>query len=423
MVTNVATALFGLADMWVIGRLGDAPAQGAVELGAKFMMGLLIVFNFLRTGTIALTAQAAGRGDGAEQAAALTRSLAAALLIGALTLLIKPWAIDAGISALEASGQVAQHARRYIDIRYWAGTAWLVNAVLVGWLIGQRRVKTVLIVEVLANAVHIALDLLFVLGFGWGVAGVAVATVSSEGFKLVLLGIMVSLVPASRLALSSLRSAATWEPAALRRLFSLNRDLFIRTLLLTGAMLLFARSGAQQGPVILAANGILFQIFMLSTLILDGFESSSQVLCGEARGANDRDAFTRTVRVTLGWGVLAGIVVSGIYALVGDRFAASFSTAAQVTSATADAMIWVVLLPIMGVVSFVLDGVFVGAGWTRAMLTTMAAAMAVYCAMIFGLAPLSNDMLWLAFGLFFLIRAAGQVVLLPRLVRSGFNPS
>jgi MATE family multidrug resistance protein len=62
MLTNVATALFGLADLWVIGRLGDAGAQGAVELGARFITSLLVVFNFLRTGTTALTAQTSGQG-------------------------------------------------------------------------------------------------------------------------------------------------------------------------------------------------------------------------------------------------------------------------------------------------------------------------------------------------------------------------
>ena len=423
MLTNVATALFGLADIWVIGRLGDAPAQGAVELGAKFMMATLTIFSFLRIGTIALTAQAAGRGDAQEQAAALTRSLAAAIVIGIVILLFKPWVMAAGMAALEAQGEVARHAHTYISIRYWAGTAWLANAVLVGWLIGQRRVKTVLVVEVLANAVHIALDVLFVLGFGWGVAGVAWATVSSEVLKLVLLGGLVALVPASRLAWASLRHAQTWQTVALKRLFAVNRDLFMRTLLLTSAIVLFARSGAQQGPVILAANGILFQIFMLSALILDGFESSSQVLCGEARGANDRDRFIRIVRVSLIWGGLSGIIVSAVYALFGPAFVATFSTSPEVISATSEYMIWVIALPILGVVSFVLDGVFVGAGWTRAMLITMAAAISAYCAMIFGMAPLSNAVLWLAFGLFFVARAIGQIALMPRLIRSTFSSS
>ncbi len=423
MLTNVATALFGLADMWVIGRLGDAPAQGAVELGAKFMMGLFTIFNFLRTGTIALTAQAAGRGDSAEQAATLVRAVAASLGIGLILLLAQPLAITTGLTILEAEGQVADHARTYIGIRFWAGAAWLVNCVLVGWLIGQRRVRTVLAVEILANVIHIALDVAFVLGLGWGVSGVAIATVSSEVLKLLLLVALVGLVPAARTAWASARLRQTWNTIALRQLFTLNRDLFVRTLLLTAAMLIFARNGAKQGPVILAANGILFQMFMLSTLILDGFESAAQVLCGEAKGAGDRTRFVQTVRVSLIWGAATGVAISTAYLIFGDLFAASFSTDAEVARAASHYAGWVMLLPVLGVMSFVLDGVFLGAGWTRAMLATMAAAMAIYCGLLIFASPLANRELWLAFSLFFVVRAAGQVMLLPGLVRRTFSAS
>ena len=125
MLTNVATALFGLADMWVIGRLGDAAAQGAVELGAKFMMGLLVCFNFLRTGTIALTAQSAGSGDSEERATTLARGVAVAVAIGVVLMLLRPLTVSVGLDLLEARGQVAADAKTYIDIRYWAATAWL----------------------------------------------------------------------------------------------------------------------------------------------------------------------------------------------------------------------------------------------------------------------------------------------------------
>ncbi|MDG2005598.1 MAG: MATE family efflux transporter, partial [Novosphingobium sp.] len=287
MLTNVATALFGIADMWVIGRLGDAPAQGAVEMGAKFMMGLLIAFNFLRTGTVALTAQAAGRGDTQEQAAALLRALAAGLAILVLLILLRPFAIGFGLDMLEARDRVAAEAHTYISIRYWGAAPWLASAALGGWLIGQRKVRAVLIVEVAANALHIALDFALVLGLGWGVTGVGVATLASEFIKFAMLVGFVAYVPAARLLKQSLRDAATWDRGALKALIALNRDLFLRTLLLTSAMLIFTRSGAQQGAVTLAANGILFQLFMLSTLILDGFESASQVLCGEAKGGAD----------------------------------------------------------------------------------------------------------------------------------------
>src|SRR5688500_13275247 len=125
MLTNVATALFGLADLWVIGQLGRADAQAGVELGAKFMMGLLVVFNFLRTGTIALTAQAAGRGDDAAQAATLARGLGAAFAIGLGLLVLMPLAIPFGLDLLHAEGAVAAEAHAYVGIRYWGGLLWL----------------------------------------------------------------------------------------------------------------------------------------------------------------------------------------------------------------------------------------------------------------------------------------------------------
>lgn len=421
MLTNVATALFGLADMWAIGQLGDAAAQGAVELGAKFMMGLLIVFNFLRSSTVALTAQSAGSGDHGEQAAILARAAAAALAIGVLLLLVRPLTVDAGLALLEAEGTVAANARTYIEIRYWAGTAWLLNCVLIGWLIGRRRVRTVLVVEIAANAVHVALDLTLVLLAGWGVAGVALATVASELLKLLMLAAVVARTPAARSALTALRRRVTWRGEALRRLFTLNRDLFLRTLLLTGAMMALARGGAQQGPVTLAANGILFQLFMLSTLILDGFESATQVLCGEARGARDRARFIAVLRVSLLWGGATAAAISLAYLAAGAPLAASFSTDPAVVAATLSWLGWVIVLPLLGLASFVLDGVFIGAGWTRAMLVTMIAAVAVYAALLFLAAPLGNHGLWLAFGLFFAARAAGQLALLPGLVRRDFG--
>lgn len=420
MLTNVATALFGLADIWVIGRLGDAAAQGAVELGAKFMMALLIVFAFLRTGTVALTAQAAGRDDPAQRAAILVRSLAAALAISLALMLARPWAIDGGLALLEAKGAIARNARLYIDIRYWAGTAWLINCVLAGWLIGQRRVRVILFIEIAANAAHIALDFALVLWIGWGVAGVATATAGSELLKLALLALAVARDPAARGAIAAIRQRATWDGHALRRLFSLNRDLFLRTLLLTGAMLALARSGAQQGPVVLAANGILFQVFMLSSLIVDGFESAAQVLCGEARGSGDRGRFLSVFRTSLAWAIVTGLAIAIIYLVAGGAIAGSFSTNPHVTATAASYIGWTALLAMLGVFVSILDGVFIGAGWTKAMALTMAGAMVVYGAALQLAAPWDNHGLWLAFALLFVTRSAGQLVLLPGLIRRDF---
>ncbi|WP_395331418.1 MATE family efflux transporter [Novosphingobium sp. BL-8H] len=423
MLTNLATALFGLADMWAIGRLGDAPAQGAVELGAKFMMALLNVFNFLRTSTVALTAQGAGRGDAQAQAATLARAMAVALGIGTLLIAAMPLAIPLGLDLLDAKAAVRESAQHYIAIRYWAAPLWLGNCVLVGWLIGQRLVRHILVVEVAANAVHIALDLFLVLVMHWGVSGVATATLTSEGFKFLVLAVIVLNRPAARAAFAAMRQRVTWRRADLAALFALNRDLFLRTLLLTAVLLLFARTGAQGGPVTLAANGILFQLFMLATLILDGFESAAQVLCGEALGAGERSRFNAAVRAALFWGGVTALALTLGYVLGGEALAARFSTDSAVIARAAQFVPWVMVLPIAGYASYVLDGVFVGAGWTRAMLGTMAVSMAIYGALIWLLHPLGNAGLWTAFTLFFVARAGSQLAVLPRKVRSSFSAS
>lgn len=427
MLTNVATALFGLADMWAIGRLGDASAQGAVELGAKFMLGLLNVFNFLRMSTVALTAQESGREAGGStqraQGETLVRAMAVALAIGAVLLVAMPWTIGAGLDLLEATGPMRGQAQTYIFIRYWSGPVWLANCVLMGWLIGRRRLRFVLGVEITANLVHIALDLVLVLVAGWGVAGVAGATLCSEVLKLALLATVVAREGAVHQALAAAARRSTWARADLLRLFALNRDLFMRTVLITAALLLFARSGAQAGPVTLAANGILFQLFMLSTLLLDGFESAAQVLCGEAVGAGRKARFDAAMRAALVSGGAAGLALSIFYALGGGWLASAFSTDPQVIAASRDYAVWLAAMPLLSVASFVLDGVFVGAGWTRAMLGTMAAAMALYLGLLWLLEPFGNHGLWMAFAVLFAARAAGQAVVLPGLVRRAFSDS
>lgn len=420
MLTNVATALFGLADLWVIGRLGDPAAQGGVEIGSKLLMTVLIVFNFLRSSTVALTAQAAGRGEAEAQAEGLARALAAALGIAVLLFAAMPLVVPAGLSLLGASGRMGALARLYVVIRYWGGLPWLINAVLAGWLIGRRQVREVLVVEVGSNILHVALDVTLVLGFHLGVAGVAAATLTSETAKLLALAFAASRESAAERLFIAIRARGTWAMAELGALFRLNRDLFGRTVLLMAAVTLLTRIGAGQGPVILAANAILYQLFMLAALMLDGFESAAQVLCGEALGARDRSRFDRLVRAVLAWGGGAAVLLSLAYALLGSRLAAGFSTAPAVIAAVRAHLVWAVALPVAGVASFVLDGVFIGCSWTRGMLATMAAALAGYVAALWLARGLADDGLWLAYTLFFVLRAAGQFALTPGLARRSF---
>lgn len=189
-----------------------------------------------------------------------------------------------------------------------------------------------------------------------------------------------------------------------------------------GSTVLMTRAGAQQGAAVLATNAILFQMFMLSALILDGFESAAQVLCGEALGAGDRARFRRLVRALALWAGLGAAVIAVVYLFAGRHLAASFSTDPQVAALTGVYVGWAVALPLAGVLSFVLDGVFIGSSWTRAMMLSMAGALVVFLLVLTLARPLGNQGLWLAFSVFFVMRGLGQSAMLPGLIRRSFGP-
>lgn len=422
MATNVATALIGIADIWIIGQLGQASVQGAVELGARLVISLLVIFNFLKTATTGLTAQAVGEQNDAEKMAALLRAAIIAFAIGLLLLITKPLTIPLGLDFLEASDRVRRDAQLYIDIRFWAAPAWLVNAALVGWLIGLRRMRAVLVIEVAVNLVNVALGVLFVLIWDMGVAGIAYASLIGETGKFALLAL--AILPSAKLAdlQAAFRRPDLWRASRMAALFRVNRDLFLRTLLLTIALMLVTRQGAIQGTDILAANAILFQMFMLTALLLDGFENAAQVLCGETIGAKDRDGFDKTVRRIMLRGMGVALILTGVFAIASGPIVASFSTDLDVVETVLRYDIWLLALPLAGVASFIMDGVFVGATWTRAMLATMAIAFAVYGGMLWSTAPLGNHGLWLSFTVFLIIRAAGQFAMMPRLAARTFAP-
>ncbi|MGB7405061.1 MAG: MATE family efflux transporter [Pacificimonas sp.] len=417
MLTNVATALIGLGDMWIVGRLEDAALQGAVEIGARLFALLFTVMNFLKTGTTGLVAQDGSRAGVEAQAETLARGIAIGLVIAGTLLLLKPLLLPALLSALGADGDVAAAARVYADIRYWSAPGVMVNLALIGFLIGRRQVRTALIIEVIYNLTNVGLGLLFVLQFDLGIAGIGWSSVVAEYGKLAGAGLVVLAGVGGPGLRRSFVDRASFRWAQLRPFLAVNRDIFLRTVVLMLALAVLTRLGAERGPVVLAANGIIYQLFIFSALLIDGFENAAQVINGERYGARDRRGFLVATRMILWRGLLVGAALSGVYALVGgpviDSFAATQAVAAQARSD----LWWLVAMPLAGAASYVFDGVFVGASWTRAMLVSMAGATIVYGLSLWLTWPYGNDGLWFSFVLFLAVRAVLQLMLIPGLAR------
>ncbi|MFN2100248.1 MATE family efflux transporter [Altererythrobacter sp. MF3-039] len=421
MLTNVATALIGIGDMWIVGQLGSAPTQGAVDVGARVFALLFTAMNFLKTGTTGLVAQSGTRSGAGEQAATLLRGLAIGMAIALALLAFKPILLPFLLDALGAENAVLREARTYATIRYWSAPGVMLNLALIGFLIGQRRMTAVLVIEVAYNMLNVGLGLWFVLGLGWGIEGVAWSSVIAEFAKLAVLAVLVFAGETARNLSNTIRQGGQLSWSKLAPFLSVNRDLFLRTLVLMLTLAALTRISAERGPEVLAANGIMYQLFVLTALLLDGFENAAQVLNGERFGAKDRKGFTAYTRAILLRGIGAAALVALFFALFADPVLASFAATPGVAAITFDLAIWLVIIPFAGVTSFVFDGVFVGASWTRAMLLSMAGASAVFAVSIWLTWHLGSHGLWLSFVIFLLVRAGLQIALLPRLMNRDFG--
>ena len=404
ILSNASAPLLGMVDTAVVGRLPEPHHLGAVALGAVVMSTLTWLHGFLRIGTGGLTAQAFGAGDGEALAivpmrAALVSIAAALLLLAASPLLI------AGTHHLFAPGEaVADGLDRYLAIRFLGFPAILLTQVAIGWFLGQQRPMLALTVMLFANLLNAALDILFVIRLGYGTEGVATATVIAEYAGLGVAVLFARRV-FGRLASPRPHLSRIIDAAALLRFFRFSRDLVLRTLVLEIVFISFAAVGSRQGEIILAANAVLMNFFTLQAHGLDGFSDATEAMTGRAVG--------RRSPVELQEAVIAGFVNAGLLScLIAAAFAAfgpaivGVLTTIDEVRATANIYLpYIMLLPLVSVWAFIMDGAFFGATRARELRNAMLLAVLVFVVSALSLAPLlGNHGLWLAFLIFMAAR-------------------
>ncbi|UWR06302.1 MULTISPECIES: MATE family efflux transporter [Ruegeria] len=413
VLSNATVPILGAVDTGVVGQMGQAAPIGAVGIGAVILATIYWVFGFLRMGTTGLAAQARGAGDTAETGALLMRGL---LLGGAagLFFIVAQVAVFAGAFALSpASPEVEALTRKYLEIRIWGAPATIALYAVTGWLIAVERTRGVFVLQVWMNGLNILLDLWFVLGLGWGVEGVAVATLIAEWTGLAL-GLWLC---RDAFGGNQWRDwARIFDPARLRRMMQVNGDIMIRSVLLTGSFTTFLFVGADLGDVTLAANQVLLQFLEITAFALDGFAFSAEALVGSAVGAKDRYQVRRASVMASQWGVGGALLLGATFFVAGPALIDLMATAPEVRIAAREYLIWAALAPVIGVASWMFDGIYIGATWTRAMRTAMIQSVAIYVVALFLLVPtMGNHGLWAALMVLNTARAVTLGLRYPRL--------
>lgn len=416
ILSNVSTPLIGVVDTAIVGRLPDPAYIGAVAVGSLIFTFVFWAFGFLRMGTTGLTAQALGAGDHDEVVSSLGRALLIAAAVG-IVLIALQWPIRAiAFALLEGTPKVESLARSYFDIRIWAAPAALANYALLGWFIGLGRTDIGLVLQLVLNVTNMALDMLFVLVFGWDVRGVALGTLIAE-IIAVAIGIVLALKHAHALHGRWQRSSVL-APERLKRTVAVNRDIMIRSLALIFVFVWFVAQGARQGDVTLAANAVLMQFISVSAYFLDGLAFAAEALVGRAIGAANRAGLLAAARITTIWAVGLAVVATLIIAARGPALIDLLTIDEATRAAAREYLPWVVAAPVVGVWAFQLDGIFIGATRTADMRNAMLASLAIFLVGWWLLTPWANHGLWAALHVHYLARIGTLSYFTPGLVRS-----
>ncbi|AZV77747.1 MATE family efflux transporter [Parasedimentitalea marina] len=413
VLSNATVPILGAVDTGVVGQMGLAAPIGAVGIGAVILATIYWIFGFLRMGTTGLAAQARGAGDTAETGALLMRGLLLAFAAGAFFIVTQAGVFWGAFALAPASAEVETLARDYLQIRIWGAPATIALYAVTGWLIAVERTRGVFVLQIWMNGLNICLDLWFVLGLGWGVEGVAIATLIAEWTGL-FLGLW--LCRDAFAGKQWCNWARVFDRQRLHRMMKVNADIMVRSILLTGSFTTFLFIGADLGDVTLAANQILIQFLEITAFALDGFAFSAETLVGGAVGAKSRARLRRSSIIASQWGLGGALILGVSFWLAGPWVIDMMSTSPEVRAAGLDYLIWAAAAPVIGIASWMFDGIYIGATWTREMRIAMLQSVAVYILSLFVLVPLyGNHGLWGALMVLNIMRGLTLGLQYPRL--------
>ena len=410
IVSNITVPLLGLVDVAIVGHLGSASYIGAIAVGGMLFNMIYWIFGFLRMGTSGMTAQAYGKRDLTEVVRTLLRAVGVGLLISLGLWILQSPILRGAFVLIDATEEVKRWASLYFNICIWGAPAILGLYGFAGWFIGMQNSRFPMFIAVTQNIVNIAASLCFVFVLGMKVEGVALGTLIAQ-YAGLFMAFALWLKYYGRLK-AYIDWNGLWGGEEMRRFFSVNSDIFFRTLCLVAVTTFFTSTGARQGDVILAVNTLLMQLFTLFSYIMDGFAYAGEALAGRFIGAKNDVGLRRCIRLLFLWGIGLSLSFTILYAFLGRDFLGLLTNDTSVIKASGDYFYWVLAIPLCGFSAFLWDGIFIGATATRQMLYSMLVASATFFIIYYLFyRSMGNHALWMAFLGYLSLRGGMQWIL------------
>lgn len=392
----MTTPLLGAVDTAVVGQLANPAYIGGVAVGSLIFSTLYWLFGFLRVSTSAFAAQANGAQNEEQGVLAFLRPFLLAIIVGLCFIALQWPIIQSALWIISPAADVREYAADYFHIRIWGAPFTLMNYVILGWLMGMAKMKEALSLQILINVLNMILALILVHAFSFAVKGVAAATLISELTAFVLGALIILKHTSNGFRMPSIQQVM--DTRAVKKMFHVNKDLFIRTICLLVVINMFTAKGASFGTEQLAANAILFQIHYIMAYLFDGFANASSILVGRSVGANDRALYDKTLTLSRQWAVVMACVIAAGYFFFKVPILSLFTNLPQLLDVTLQYANWLVLYPFAACFGLVIYGVFTGATEIAPVRNSMLFAMILFVAVQAAVIPLwHNHGLWFAF--------------------------
>ena len=411
ILSNITIPLLGLVDTYIAGHLSKTEYIGAISICSTLFMVIYMAFSFLRMGTSGFTAQAYGAKNKQAQADIFLRAITVGLVAGLILIVAQYLLSSIGFGLMRAGGLIKEYSLLYFHIYIWAAPAILMQYCFNGWFVGMQNSVYPMITSIVVNILNIFFAFLFVYHFHLEIKGIALATTISQYCGLALSFLL------WQYKYADFKKIFQWDILlrlnGYKQFFKVNLDIFLRTMLLATVVFFFTSMSNKQGDLILGANAILMQFFLLFSYIMDGFAYAAEALTGKYIGAKNKNGLQKLILYLFAWGGGVAVLFSLIYISSSGNIIHLLTDKGELIPTLMEYRTWIYLIPLAGCAAFLWDGIFIGATASKQMRNSMVYSVMIFFGVFFLLYTLypSNNSLWLSFILFLFARGAIQSIM------------
>jgi MATE family multidrug resistance protein len=378
IIANFTIPLVGLTDTVIMGHMPNSIYLAAIAIGGIVFNFMYAGLNFLRMGTTGIVSQYFGANNFEEIFFSLLRPLLLALIIGTTLYYSKNFIFDISMYFLTPDAALEKFFKEYLFVRMIGLPAGLLNIVFLGWFFGMQKTKSVMVQLITINLVNTFASIYLAVFLDYGIYGVAMGSVLAQ-YSGLLLSIIIFLNFFKQYNFNIIKLSKILSLKSFNDLFSISKNLFIRTMLLVFVQAYLIKKAGLIGVDELASMEILLVIFGLSSYTLDAFAHSAESTVGASIGSRNKENIYKSIRTTTELAFCFSIFV-GIILYVLNYYVLAIFTDLKILREMID-NIWglVVITPFVSMLAFQLDGIFIGATLAKEMRNCMILSSIIFC--------------------------------------------